>query len=250
MNYCDCFDADLWNISSSYTNIALITSPTLCFLDQGLGNGLGEDPFLSSVKPNFTCGVNFASSGATARNATISGDGSSSIGLFSFSVQVDQYRLFKEDIVSKAGSADTSLPSLQDFMDGLHLIEIGHNDYTSFVDIYPYYDIEGNVSTTIAAIETGLRRLHASGAVNIIVMNLIPFGCTPIMLGVRNPPPEEQDEHGCFAAFNGLADFHNERLEDMLQELSSELPLANWSLFDVNSIFKDAIHHPETYGNK
>ncbi|MCO5600283.1 hypothetical protein L7F22_054393 [Adiantum nelumboides] len=221
----------------------------LSCVDQGLGNGLGEDPFLTSVNPNFTCGVNFASSGAKARNATVSGDGSFSIGLFSFSVQVDQYRLFKEDILSRAGADDTSLTSLQDFLDGLYLVEIGHNDYTSFVDIYPYYDIEGNVSSTIAAMKTSLKRLHTSGAINIIVMNLIPFGCTPIMLGIRNLPLEEQDDYGCFAAFNDLADFHNERLEDMLQELNSELPLANWSLFDVNSIFKDAIYHPENYGN-
>lgn len=230
--------------SKRYSNGRLIVD----FINQGLGNGLGEDPFLASVKPNFTCGVNFASSGAKARNATVSGDGSSSIGLFSFSVQVDQYRLFKESIPSRAGSDDSSLPSVQDFLDGLYLVEIGHNDYTNFVDLYPYYNMEGNVSTTIAAMETSLKRLHASGAVNIVVMNLIPFGCTPIMLGIRDPPLDEQDEYGCFAAFNDLADLHNARLEGMLQKLSSELPSANWSLFDMNSIFTDAIHHPETYG--
>lgn len=230
--------------SKRYSNGRLIVD----FINQGLGNGLGQDPFLASVNPNFTCGVNFASSGAKARNATVSGDGSSSIGLFSFSVQVDQYRLFKESVLSRAGPDDTSLPSVQDFLDGLYLVEIAHNDYTNFIDLYPYYDMEGNISTTISAIETSLKRLHTSGAVNIVVMNLIPLGCTPIMLGIRDPPLDEQDEYGCFAAFNNLVDLHNERLEGMLQNLSSELPLANWSLFDMNSIFTDAIHHPENYG--
>lgn len=95
-----------------------------------------------------------------------------------------------------------------------------------------------------------LSKLHSSGAVNIVVMNLIPFGCTPIMLGIRNPPLEEQDEYGCFAAFNNLADLHNSRLEESLLKLSDELPSANWTLFDANSIFKSAIKHPETYGIK
>eukprot|EP00250_Pteridium_aquilinum_P005873 c15898_g1_i1 orf=28-1260(-) len=232
--------------SNRYSNGRLIVD----FINQGLGNGLGEDPYLVSVNPNFTCGVNFASSGAKARNSTISGDGSSSTGLFSLSVQVDQYKQFKEDILSRSRSEDTNLPSLQDFLDGIYLIEIGHNDYTSFVDIYPSYNVEGNVSFTIAAMEIALKRLHASGAMNIVVMNLIPFGCTPIMLGIRNPPIEEQDEYGCFAAFNDLADLHNSRLEEVLQKLSDELPSANWSLFDINTIFKDAIQHPESYGIK
>lgn len=232
--------------SKRFSNGRLIVD----FINQGLGNGHGGDPFLMSTKPNFKCGVNFASSGSTARNSTVSGDGSSSVGLFSFSVQVDQFRLFREDIIYRSTTEDTSLPSPQDFMDGIYLVEIGHNDYTSFVDIYPDYNVEGNVSATIAAIEVALKRLHASGAVNIVVMNLVPFGCTPIMLGIRDPPIEEQDEYGCFAAFNDLADLHNSRLEELLQQLSDELPAGNWTLFDANSIFKAAIQHPDRYGIK
>ncbi|KAH6557892.1 hypothetical protein KP509_1Z088000 [Ceratopteris richardii] len=216
---------------------------------QGLGNGLGADPFLASVKPHYTCGVNFASSNAKTHNATITLDKSSGEELFAFPllVQVEQYQHFKEDVGRKAEYGDASLPSIEDILDGLYLIEIRHNDYTSFASLYPEYDVEANVNMTITSMKTSLKTLHESGAIHIIVMNLLPMGCAPSILGAQNPPFEEKDEYGCFYPMNDVVDFHNRRLEGLLQDLSIEFPLANWSLFDINSIFTDAIQHPEHY---
>jgi hypothetical protein len=69
-----------------------------------LGYGL-LDPYLRSIGSNFSRGVNFASSGSTARNTTVKGNGTSSSGLFSFSVQIDQYKTFKERVLLHEQSA-------------------------------------------------------------------------------------------------------------------------------------------------
>jgi hypothetical protein len=67
---------------------------------QGLGYGL-LDPYLRSINSNFSRGINFASSGSTARNTTVQGNGTSSSGLFSLSVQIDQYKSFKERVLNE-----------------------------------------------------------------------------------------------------------------------------------------------------
>lgn len=58
------------------------------------------DPYLKTVGADFTHGVNFASSGSRACNSSISGDGSDNSGLFSLSVQVDQFRVFRREALS------------------------------------------------------------------------------------------------------------------------------------------------------
>jgi len=65
--------------------------------------GLGQEflsPYLRNVGASFQHGVSFASSGSTASNSSIHGDGSESSGLFSLSVQVDQFRVFHQQSLS------------------------------------------------------------------------------------------------------------------------------------------------------
>ena len=65
--------------------------------------GLGQEimsPYLQDAGVGFQHGVSFASSGSTACNSSIQGDGSSSGGLFSLSVQVDQFRIFHRQALS------------------------------------------------------------------------------------------------------------------------------------------------------
>lgn len=58
------------------------------------------DPYLKTVGADFRHGVNFASSGSKACNSSITGDGSNNNGLFSLSVQVDQFRVFRRQTLS------------------------------------------------------------------------------------------------------------------------------------------------------
>jgi len=65
--------------------------------------GLGLEilsPYLRDAGASFQHGVNFASSGSKACNSSIQGDGSSSDGLFSLSIQVDQFRVFRQKALS------------------------------------------------------------------------------------------------------------------------------------------------------
>ena len=65
---------------------------------QGLGHGL-LSPYLRNAGVTFQRGVNFASSGSRACNSSVRGDGDSN-GLFSLSVQVDQFRVFRQEALS------------------------------------------------------------------------------------------------------------------------------------------------------
>jgi len=65
--------------------------------------GLGQEilsPYLQNAGTKFQHGVSFASSGSKACNSSIQGDGSSSSGLFSLSIQVDQFRVFRQQALS------------------------------------------------------------------------------------------------------------------------------------------------------
>lgn len=67
-------------------------------ITQGLGFGL-LSPYLKSVGSDFTHGVNFASSGSTAQNTSATGDGSG--GLFCLLLQIEQFRDYKTDLLSR-----------------------------------------------------------------------------------------------------------------------------------------------------
>ncbi|MCO5548583.1 hypothetical protein L7F22_002043 [Adiantum nelumboides] len=60
------------------------------FIAQGLGKNF-LSPYLQSVDSNFTQGANFASSGATARSTFF-------ISPFSLNVQVNQFKVFKQQV--------------------------------------------------------------------------------------------------------------------------------------------------------
>lgn len=72
----------------------------LAFAGQELKQEL-MSPYLRNVGATFRHGVNFASSGSTACNSSYIGAGSSSSGLFSLSVQTDQFRVFHQVVLSQ-----------------------------------------------------------------------------------------------------------------------------------------------------
>lgn len=218
------------------------------FLSQGLGYGL-VDPYLNSIEPNFFHGVNFASSGSTAMNTTVRGNATNSSSLFSLSVQIDQYKIFKTKVLfaqSKHKGSLRNLPSASRLSHAIHFVEIATNDYILTSLETPNFDPLSVVRTTISAMEYGIRELHSTGAKNIIVMNLIPLGCTPALLTFLGNATLNKD--GCLSAFTDLVDLHNTHLEKLLNQLRMELSLKGLVLFDANAIYMDAIRNPSKYG--
>ncbi|KAH9301279.1 hypothetical protein KI387_012862 [Taxus chinensis] len=218
------------------------------FISQGLGYGL-VDPYLRSVGSNFKHGVNFASSGATIRNSTASADGSNSGGLFSLSVQIDQFRFFKAASLAfnnAEGFGKTRL-TIEEFVEGVYIIEIGHNDYLQHAVRNPDYNSDTFVAETILLMKEALLRLYNEGARKLVVLNMLPLGCMPGVLGFFKPPKEFQDEYGCSISFNNLTSLHNKHLNILLKDLHQQLPNANWILFDIHGVIWNAIRHPALY---
>ncbi|XP_057862964.1 GDSL esterase/lipase At3g27950 isoform X2 [Cryptomeria japonica] len=118
------------------------------FISQGLGYGL-VDPYLRSEGSNFKRGANFASSGATF-NSTF----------FSLSVQIDQFRFFKAaelDLNLTEGLRESIL-TIEDFSEGVYMIQIGHNDYKQFFSTNPGRNGNTFVIETIQLMKEALMR--------------------------------------------------------------------------------------------
>ncbi|GLJ04715.1 hypothetical protein SUGI_0001840 [Cryptomeria japonica] len=221
------------------------------FISQGLGYGL-VDPYLRSVGSNFKHGANFASSGATLANSTAPADGSNSGGLFSLSVQIDQFGFFKAAVLAfnHTEGFRESILNIEDFSEGVYIIEIGHNDYIQFVSKNPDHNVHRFLTKTIHLMKEALLRLYNEGARKIVVLNMLPLGCTPGVLGSIKPVKELQDEYGCLLSFNNLVNLYNQQLDILLKELRLELSNAQWILFDIHTVIWNVVRYPALYGVK
>eukprot|EP00250_Pteridium_aquilinum_P035072 c8568_g1_i1 orf=117-1277(+) len=219
------------------------------FISQGLGYGLME-PYLNSVNPQFANGVNFASSGSTARNSTQSGSSTRGSGLFPLDVQVRQYKQFKakvQSVQAKHQDKLTHLPTPMRLERAIHIMMQAHNDYSNTI-FGPSYDPLTVVTSVVAAIEDSLRVLYSMGARTMIVMNVLPLGCTPSFLAYALTTSKELNNDSCVASDNSLVDLHNSHLQTLIQNLRVELSWDELVVFDLNAVYMDAVRHPSKYG--
>ncbi|KAH7423323.1 hypothetical protein KP509_12G049200 [Ceratopteris richardii] len=215
-------------------------------ITEDIGYGL-LDPYLKSINGNFTYGVNFASSGSTATNTSASGDKSG--GLFCLLVQVDQFKEFQTSTLSIQQGHQAKLKMAEHFSESIYFFEAGSNDYSIYGFTTDDYDTSASVNTTIAYMKIAFEALYTVGARIFIVMNVVPLGCAPGILA-DNRGNGTYDAYGCRADFNDLADLHNNRLAELLEDLRADYPEAQWILFDAHSIYMDAVRNPSNYGVK
>ncbi|KAI5069226.1 hypothetical protein GOP47_0015527 [Adiantum capillus-veneris] len=220
------------------------------FLSQGLGYGL-MDPYLNSVDPHFEHGVNFASSGSTARNSTQSGSSARGSGLFPLDMQVKQYKLFKSKLqyLESKNKELKNLPTTTRLSKGIHVIMPAHNDYSNVLVSSSNFDAPSLILSIVAAIEDALREIYKEGARTMIVMNVLPLGCAPAFLSLALlSPPMNLDHDQCVSSYNSIVDLHNSYLKQLIEELRSELSWEGLILFDLNGIYLDVVRHPSKYG--
>ncbi|MCO5546704.1 hypothetical protein L7F22_000140 [Adiantum nelumboides] len=235
------YGLDYFNAPAArYSNGRVISD----FISIGLGYGL-MDPYLNSVNPRFSNGVNFASSGSTARNSTSSTS-------FSLNMQVRQYRLFKmkvQSVQARHRGRLRFLPTPQRLSRAIHVIMQAHNDYGAVI-MGASYDPLTAVDSVIAAFESSLRELYGMGARTMIVMNVLPLGCTPGYLTLGAARSKARDKDSCVTEFNSLVDLHNAHLQQLINQLREELAWNGLVLFDLNAVYIDAVRHPSKYGIK
>eukprot|EP00250_Pteridium_aquilinum_P028090 c36568_g1_i1 orf=152-1342(+) len=204
-------------------------------------------PYLKALDANFTHGVNFASSGSTAQNTTSTGTDSG--GLFCLLVQVDQFRDYQNFVLSTQHGSTAKLRMKQWFSGSIYFFETGSNDYSTYAFRSDDYDPLASVLATIASMRLAFEALYGLGARTFLVMNVTPLGCSPgILNDVRGNGT--WDEYNCKADWMDLVNLHNKYLIELLDDLRTSFPAAEWILFDAHSIFLDGYRNPSKYGVK
>lgn len=213
-------------------------------------------PYLQSVGSDFTRGVNFASSGATASNSSVASP-------FYFEVQTEQFRYFKERTLAvwnageeggSRGSLQTLLTKPEYFEKGLYIVGLGINDFLVPLigRIESIEQVQADAPhATANAILSGVKSLYQQGARNIMVLNVPPAGCYPVsvqMLGPWNASALDSD--GCLTALNSAIQASNALLKAGLDDLRARTADASIILADLYSIVKTLITNGSQFGFK
>lgn len=179
------------------------------------GDGLQASPYFQGATTNQS--INFAYGGAQTGYIGSDKDFGTLIpGLLT------QVKWFKNDHQKTHQSADPN---------ALYVVWAGANDYWS-VD-------NPNPEESVNNIETAVESLYNLGARNFLVPNLPDLGKTPFAFSGGT---EEIDR------LTNLTDEHNFLLDTTLDDLGDSLTGIHLIPLDVNSIFNDAITHPQKYG--
>lgn len=214
------------------------------FLAQGLGKSF-LSPYLQSVDSNFTQGVNFASAGATAKDATL-------MSPFSLNVQINQFKVFKKQVslvLEQKGPQDY-LPRMDVFMNGLYILQIGGNDFS-----YGYMNLKMNTEQirsylpgVVNSISNAVKELYEEGAKTIWVFDVGPQGCLPVVLSKYPHSARDLDEHGCAKPYNDVVSFYNRLLKKQLGLLQQQLEGASVVYVDTYDIQYTMIQNAKRFG--
>ena len=178
----------------------------------GLNPTLITDPGLNPAAPP-SDGINFAYGAATSGATTIAHLATGNPALSTLPGLTQQIQQFQ------ALYAGPNQPD----PDALFVLWIGGNDYLFGVN---------DPATVLMNIENAINALSALGAENFLIANLPDLGETPLA-GLQ----------GTEAPLNAVTQVHNDGLEQLLGTLDG-----NFSLLDINQLFKDALADPAAFG--
>lgn len=181
---------------------------------------LGLDPVLSTalnpVQPLPSDGINFAMGGATSGATTVAHLATGEPALASLPGLSQQISTFQ---------ALYSGPFAPE-PDALFVLWVGGNDYLFNVN---------DPATVLSNIGTALNTLSSLGAENFLIANLPDLGETPFA-DINGGQPLTD-------ALNAVTQAHNAGLEALLASLD-----INYSLLDINGLFKAALADPAALG--
>ncbi|WP_282608172.1 SGNH/GDSL hydrolase family protein [Pelagibius sp. Alg239-R121] len=178
----------------------------------GLNPTLGTDPGLNPVAPP-SDGINFAYGAATSGATTIAHLATGNPALSVLPGLTQQIQQF-QSIYAGPNTPDP---------DALFVLWIGGNDYLFGIN---------DPATVLANIENAINTLSGLGAENFLIANLPDLGETPLagFQGAEGP-------------LNAVTQVHNDGLEQLLGTLDG-----NFSLLDINALFKEALADPAAFG--
>lgn len=210
-------------------------------------------PFLSAylqgINSDFRKGINFAASSGNARPVQYKGV------IFHLQAQVQQYKWAKH-LASDAGAiGDGTIskgPVASSFDQGLHIINIGENDYRKgYFNNLSYEEVAKSIPDVVGNITLALENLYESGARKFLVFNIPSEGCKGFLLAqFPGSSPGDYDRLGCLRAMNNITQQHNARLKSAVDDIRGKHPDALFMLADDYGFNLDLIENPEKYGFK
>ncbi|GJS68078.1 GDSL esterase/lipase [Tanacetum coccineum] len=199
-------------------------------------------PYLESLAPNFTSGVNFAVAGAMTLPQFVP---------FQLDVQVRQFVHFKNrslELLSLGYSGN--LISENGFRNALYMIDIGQNDL--LVALYAanltYAPVAAKIPSFIAEIKLAIQNLYQYGGRKFWIHSTGPLGCAAKELALHPHNATDLDKIGCFRVHNDLAKLFNKELRKMCKELRLVLKDAVIVYVDIYTFKYNLFANPSKYG--
>ncbi|KAK4492655.1 hypothetical protein RD792_003473 [Penstemon davidsonii] len=192
-------------------------------------------PYLDSFQPNFTNGVNFAIIGSATLPKYVP---------FSLDVQVLQFKRFYNRSIQFKSKGQV------DFENALYTIDIGQNDLSEAFNDLSYTEVVDKIPSFISEIKDAMWGINLVGGKNFWVHNTGPLGCLPQKLGTRKTNATDFDQFGCIKSLNEAAKLFNTKLNDLCQELRSQMKNSTIVYVDMYSIKYELIANSSSYGFK
>ncbi|KAM7269654.1 hypothetical protein ACFE04_025151 [Oxalis oulophora] len=204
-------------------------------------------PYLDSVDPDFRYGANFAASRATIQPA----DGKlldANFYVFSLSVQLTQFKLFKNRTTAKSLKIKNSAPTPEDFSQPLYTMDIGQNDLHYGLVTKTIEQVRESITNMTNNVTNSIKELYDGGGRTFWIHNTGPIGCLPYLAVLYPTHPNDTDQHGCVKSYNELAKDFNKQLKEKVYQLRTQLYDAKLILVDIYSAKYSLISEAKLHG--
>nr|XP_043620269.1 GDSL esterase/lipase At3g62280-like [Erigeron canadensis] len=198
-------------------------------------------PYLESLAPNFTSGVNFAVAGGMILPKFVP---------FHLSVQVRQFIHFKNRSLELLSHAPGNYINEDGFRNALYMIDMGQNDILEalYASNLTYAPVAAQIPSFVAETKLAIQNLYQYGARKFWVFSTGPQGCAPKELALHKHTDADLDKIGCYRVHNDVSKLFNKGLRSMCNELKSELKDAVIMYVDIYTIKYDLFANPSKYG--
>ncbi|KAK6230284.1 hypothetical protein QUC31_001802 [Theobroma cacao] len=197
---------------------------------------------------NFQKGVNFAVVGATALDDAFFKERGIKNPFTNVSLGVE-LGLFKEVLPSLCSSSSDCKELLRESL--IVMGEIGGNDYNyAFEEGKNPEEIREFVPLVVHTISSAINELIELGAVTFLVPGNLPIGCSPAYLTYfQGSDKGEYDPlTGCLTWLNQFSEYHNELLQQELDQIRELHPHVNIIYADYYNIAMRFYHFPDQFG--
>nr|PNR35767.1 hypothetical protein PHYPA_021617 [Physcomitrium patens] len=94
-----------------------------------------------------------------------------------------------------------------------------------------------------------LQRLSKLGAKSILIVNVVPLGCTPALLTIYyQDSASNYDGHGCLKNINRISKYHNTLLANSVNDLRHRHQHVTFYLADYYRAYRKVLRMPSDYG--